>query len=238
VPPSEHLRAAAGLKPLDERLRSEAEAAGKTVLGLETVDEQIDTLDGMGPADQMLMLDSTLQDVDRIESVFANLRDAYLARNLVAVYGILNAEKSDDATGAVSRFEQRLIIDRNRRMVKRMDKLLRQGNAAFVAVGALHLPGTHGIPAAERRGLQVTARSTGAHGRSLSPGLLLSSAPNSVDGGRWHATPTPNPIGSMTPPAPAGSIISRATPRTRSPASSAYRARRPSGWCRWRSARS
>jgi len=144
VPPSEHLRAAAGLKPLDERLRSEAEAAGKTVLGLETVDEQIDTLDGMGPADQMLMLDSTLQDVDRIESVFANLRDAYLARNLVAVYGILNAEKSDDATGAVSRFEQRLIIDRNRRMVKRMDKLLRQGNA-FVAVGALHLPGTHGI---------------------------------------------------------------------------------------------
>jgi len=144
VPPSEHLRAAAGLKPLDERLRSEAEAAGKTVLGLETVDEQIDTLDGMGPADQMLMLDSTLQDVDRIESVFANLRDAYLARNLVAVYGILNAEKSDDATGAVSRFEQRLIIDRNRRMVKRMDKLLRQGNA-FVAVGALHLPGAHGI---------------------------------------------------------------------------------------------
>jgi len=144
VPPSEHMRAAAGLKPLDERLRSEAEAAGKTVLGLETVDEQIDTLDGMGPADQMLMLDSTLQDVDRIESVFANLRDAYLARNLVAVYGILNAEKSEDATGAVSRFEQRLIIDRNRRMVNRMDKLLRQGNA-FVAVGALHLPGTHGI---------------------------------------------------------------------------------------------
>jgi hypothetical protein len=144
VPPSEHLRAAAGLKPLDERLRSEAEAAGKTVLGLETVDEQIDTLDGMVPADQMLMLDSTLQDTGQIERVFANLRDAYLARNLVAVYGILNAEKSDDATGAVSRFEQRLIIDRNRRMVARMDKLLRQGKA-FVAVGALHLPGAHGI---------------------------------------------------------------------------------------------
>ena len=76
VPPSEHLRAAAGLKPLDERLRSEAEAAGKTVFGLETVDEQIDTLDGMGPADQMLMLDSTLQGAGRIESVFASLRDA------------------------------------------------------------------------------------------------------------------------------------------------------------------
>jgi uncharacterized protein YbaP (TraB family) len=144
VPPSEHLRAAAGLKPLDERLRADATAAGKTVLGLETVDEQIDTLDGMVPADQLLMLDSTLQDVGQIERVFAGLRDAYLARDLMAVYGILNAEKSDDTTGTVSRFEQRLIIDRNRRMVERMDKLLRQGNA-FVAVGALHLPGAHGI---------------------------------------------------------------------------------------------
>ncbi len=144
VPPSEHLRAAAGLQPLDERLRAQAEASGKAVFGLETVDEQIETLDGMGPADQMLMLDSTLQEAGEIERVFARLRDAYLARDLVTVYGLLNAEKSDDATGAVGRFEQRLIIDRNRRMVQRMDKLLRQGHA-FVAVGALHLPGAHGI---------------------------------------------------------------------------------------------
>jgi len=144
VPPSEHLRAASGLKPLDERLRAQAQADGKTVFGLETVDEQIDTLDGMVPADQMLMLDSTLREAGEIERVFARLRDAYLARDLVTVYGLLNTEKSNDATGAVGRFEQRLIIDRNRRMVQRMDKLLRQGNA-FVAVGALHLPGAHGI---------------------------------------------------------------------------------------------
>jgi len=144
VPPAEQLRAAAGLKALDERLRAEAEADGKAVFGLETVDEQIDALDGMVPTDQMLMLDSTLQQADGIERRFAALRDAYLARNLMAVYGLLSAEKSDDATGAVGRFEQRLIIDRNRRMVERMEKLLRQGNA-FVAVGALHLPGDHGI---------------------------------------------------------------------------------------------
>jgi len=144
VPPSEHLRAASGLKPLDERLREQAEASGKAVFGLETVDEQIDTLDGMVPADQMLMLDTTLAEAGKIEGVFARLRDAYLARDLVTVYGLLNAEKSADATGTVNRFEQRLIIDRNRRMVERMDKLLRRGNA-FIAVGALHLPGAHGI---------------------------------------------------------------------------------------------
>jgi len=144
LPPEELLRTAGGKKPLDENLRAQAEAAGKTVLGLETVDEQIETLDGMRPDDQLQMLDSTLQQAGDIEKVFATLRDAYLARDLTTVYSLLNAEKNDDATGAAARFEQRLIVDRNRRMVGRMDKLLRQGNA-FVAVGALHLPGSHGI---------------------------------------------------------------------------------------------
>src|SRR5262249_3693189 len=144
VPPSEHLRAAAGAKPLDEGLRAEAESAGKTVVGLETVEEQIDTLDGMSPADQMLMLDSTLREAGQIEHVFAKLRDAYLARDLVAVYALLNSEMVSDKTGVVDRFAQRLIVDRNHRMVERMDKLLQQGSA-FVAVGALHLPGATGI---------------------------------------------------------------------------------------------
>jgi uncharacterized protein YbaP (TraB family) len=144
LPPEELLRTAGGKKPLDESLRAQAEAAGKTVLGLETVDEQIETLDGMRPDDQLQMLDSTLEQAGEVERTFGHLRDAYLARDLVTVYGLLNAEKRDDATGTVGRFEQRLIIDRNRRMVERMDKLLRQGDA-FVAVGALHLPGAHGI---------------------------------------------------------------------------------------------
>lgn len=144
LPPAEQLRTASGKKPLDEALRLQAEAAGKTVLGLETVDEQIETLDGMVEADQMLLLNSTLEQAVEIERMFAALREAYLARDLVAVYDLLNAAKVDDSTGAVARFEQRLVIDRNRRMVDRMGELLQQGNA-FVAVGALHLPGEQGI---------------------------------------------------------------------------------------------
>jgi len=144
MPPAEHLRTASGHKPLDEALRAQAEAAGKDVLGLETIDEQIETLDGMMQADQMLLLDSTLEQAGEIEDLFAGLRDAYLARDLVAVYDLLNATKVEDDTGAVERFEQRLIIDRNRRMVERMGGLLQEGNA-FVAVGALHLPGQQGI---------------------------------------------------------------------------------------------
>lgn len=144
LPPEEHLRAASGLKPLDETLRVKAEAAGKPVVGLETIDEQISTLDGMSREDQMQMLDTTLDQASEIEQVFAALRDAYLARDLAAIYDIMNAAKADDSSGAVLRFEQRLLVERNRRMVERMAGLLQQGNS-FVAVGALHLPGRQGV---------------------------------------------------------------------------------------------
>ena len=144
LPPAEHLRVAAGQKPLDEALRAQAEAAGKTVLGLETVEEQIEALDGMTDADQLLLLASTLEQAGEIERLFATLRDAYLARDLVAVYDLLNAAKGNDGSGVFARLEQRLVVARNRRMVDRMGSLLQQGNA-FVAVGALHLPGEQGI---------------------------------------------------------------------------------------------
>jgi uncharacterized protein YbaP (TraB family) len=49
---------------------------------------------------------------------------------------------SDAATQALVR--ERLINDRNRRMVERMLPWLREGSA-FVAVGALHLAGPEGI---------------------------------------------------------------------------------------------
>lgn len=144
LPPEEQLRIASGLKPLDETLRVKAEAAGKPVTGLETVDEQIATLDGMSREDQMQMLDTTLDQAAEIEQVFAALRDAYLARNLAAIYGIMNAAKAEDESGAVMRFEQRLLVERNRRMVERMAGLLQEGNS-FVAIGALHLPGEQGV---------------------------------------------------------------------------------------------
>ena len=41
-------------------------------------------------------------------------------------------------------FQRRLIVDRNQRMAERMEPWLKQGGA-FIAVGALHLPGEQGL---------------------------------------------------------------------------------------------
>ena len=52
-------------------------------------------------------------------------------------------EGEEDAD-AYSDFEQRIIIDRNHRMAERALPILADGNA-FIAVGALHLPGKEGL---------------------------------------------------------------------------------------------
>ena len=41
-------------------------------------------------------------------------------------------------------FQQHLVVDRNHRMAERMRQYLQQGQA-FIAVGALHLPGEEGL---------------------------------------------------------------------------------------------
>jgi len=143
-PPAEHARAAAGGKALDEKLQIDAKAAGKKLIGLETIDEQIEALGSASPADQLVLLDATLRQAPDIDRLFEKLRSAYLARNVLAVREVLDTpgDSADEAAG--QRFEAKLISERNRRMVQRMQPLLEQGSA-FIAIGALHLPGDDGV---------------------------------------------------------------------------------------------
>jgi uncharacterized protein len=143
-PPAEYARSAAGGKALDEQLQSDAQAAGKKLIGLETIDEQIDALGSASPADQLVLLDATLRQAPDIDDVFETLRKAYLARNVVAVRAALETPLDAADEAAAKRFESTLIAERNRRMAQRILPLLQQGNA-FIAIGALHLPGDDGV---------------------------------------------------------------------------------------------
>jgi len=53
--------------------------------------------------------------------------------------------------------DSRVLLDRNRRMAQRMARRLFEGNA-FIAVGALHLPGDGGVlQLLQQQGYTVTA---------------------------------------------------------------------------------
>ncbi|MBX6320268.1 MAG: TraB/GumN family protein [Rhodospirillaceae bacterium] len=155
LPPSEFIRQQHGELGLDFRLQREAERAGKRVYGLETGAEHIDALAGLPLSAQIDLLRSILS-VGDPEQGFAVVRGLYEAGDLGALAAVEDAElaRLDPADAAVVR--ARLIDDRNRRMVERMAPRLAEGRA-FIAVGALHLPGPDGILSLlERRGYAVT----------------------------------------------------------------------------------
>jgi hypothetical protein len=129
---------------LDLVLFQKAQEAGKQLHGLETIQEQLGVFDSMSESDQIRLLRDAVDNLDKIDRMNAEVLVLYKRRDLAGMLA-LNERYMNEGDPAVSRdLEQRLIVDRNRTMVERMQPYLEAGNA-FVAVGALHLPGDQGL---------------------------------------------------------------------------------------------
>ncbi len=121
---------------LDAWFQLKAQEAGKPVVGLETVTEQIEAVERIPLKVQARML---------LEAVRTDIRsgsnaglEAYLAQDLDALIAEVETVRLPaDADKA-------LLQDRNLRMTERLEKHMR-GHGVFVAVGAAHLPGEYGL---------------------------------------------------------------------------------------------
>jgi len=129
---------------MDLRLYRQAVAMGKAVYGLETAEEQLAVFDGMSIEDQVTLLRATLNHLEDIPRMLAQLVDTYLAGDLDAIADLAQSFMTQDGTELEQRFLRRLNDERNIRMVQRMTPRIEQGGA-FIAVGALHLTGPAGI---------------------------------------------------------------------------------------------
>jgi uncharacterized protein YbaP (TraB family) len=129
---------------LDMALYRQALEAGKQVYGLETIQEQLRVFDALSETDQIMLLQDTVENFTLIDAMHAELLSAWKQRDLDRLMAI-NAEVME---GGDQQFaddiQQRLIVERNRRMAERMQPYLNAGDA-FVAIGALHLPGEDGV---------------------------------------------------------------------------------------------
>ncbi len=144
LPPDELARITDGRPPLDLWLQIEAQQRGKLLYQLETVDEQIDLFDAMPEADQTAMLRQVVADHDMIDTWFETMTQHYLEEDIGAIHAMMVEQMAGYDQRLVESFIRRFIVARNERMVKRMAGMLGRGNA-FIAVGALHLPGETGI---------------------------------------------------------------------------------------------
>lgn len=144
---------------LDHVLFRRAIDRERPVTGLETAAEQIALFDDLPEEEQLGMLRSALDlaERDALAPMYEQLTDAWLRGDLDRLMEIsesnpmLPDDESNDA------FERRVVDERNERMAERMQPLIDRGGA-FVAIGALHLPGGKGVlRLLEQAGYEVEA---------------------------------------------------------------------------------
>lgn len=144
VPPSEAARKNSGNKVLDNAMQTRARDFGMPVYGLETLEEQLALFEGASDDEQAAYLDSVLRQLDEVEAGFESFLQLYLARDIDSIFNLsIESMEAADANAWES-FQEVFLDRRNVNMVERMQEHL-QGGGAFVAIGALHLPGEQGV---------------------------------------------------------------------------------------------
>lgn len=128
---------------LDMALQLRAVFRDKPTYGLESMQEQIAVFNGMSLEDQIVLLRDAVQSTQRPEDALEEIAQAYLKRDLAALLALNEKYKPQDAR-VYNTMMDRLLVQRNINMATRMRTRLEEGNA-FIAVGALHLPGDTGL---------------------------------------------------------------------------------------------
>lgn len=156
MPPRELTRQSEGILPLDQQLQASAMERGIPVHGLETVAEQVAIFDGLADAQQVAVLRATLEENARVEHWYERFLEEYLEGDGASLYELMLAQVGTDEAIIAEIVLERLLTERNARMVERLQEHLAAGGS-FVAVGDLHLRGADGILSGlERRGYRIS----------------------------------------------------------------------------------
>jgi len=125
---------------VEQQLEHRAEADGKPVSGLETMDEQLGALESLSYADQARFLDMIVSEVRDAASETQTVVAAWRSGDAAKLAALLSEEYR--SFPALYRL---LVTERNKRWVPQIEKLLHGNQDCFVVVGALHLVGDGGL---------------------------------------------------------------------------------------------
>lgn len=140
---------------LDLMLYQKAEQQGKTLCGLETPQYVIDLFDSTSNETQIKLLQTAVKEYDQMNKSLQHMLQLYLARDLTGLQEYSDKELAGSDKDVTALINESLLVKRNHNMIKNMQPQLTQGNA-FIAVGALHLPGDTGLlRLLEKQGYQV-----------------------------------------------------------------------------------
>jgi len=144
----ERKRLTNGKPVVDMKIADIARKKKIPVVGLETVEAQLEAAASVPMEEQVALLRSSLKLVDRADDLRETILKIYLSRRIGAVLPLqkILAERNGIENISFKGFQEVMVDKRNRNMRTRSLPLLAKGNA-FIAVGALHLIGENGLVA-------------------------------------------------------------------------------------------
>jgi hypothetical protein len=133
----------AGFDPnlgLDKHFYDRAKSEGKTIQGLETVEYQISRFDDMTMDQQDHLLAETLKDIDTEQGSLSRLVESWRTGDAPAVERIVLKDLQQEPV-----LYERLLVERNKNWLPKLEALFARRGHAFVVVGAAHLVGPDGL---------------------------------------------------------------------------------------------
>ncbi|CAN7235013.1 TraB/GumN family protein [Phyllobacterium sp. LjRoot231] len=158
MPACEFARKKEGAAFLDIKLAEDAKAQGKRVAGLETIKDQLGAMTSLPAQFHIDGLIETLTLGPKLPDVFETMTVLYTQGDIGMIFPLMRSVSPDGSSGGnYAEFEEKMVNARNRTMAERAVPIIDKGNA-FIAVGALHLPGEQGLVSLlKSRGYTITA---------------------------------------------------------------------------------
>jgi hypothetical protein len=125
--------------PLDLDFYAKAQKAGKKLIGIEKIEEQLAAVNSLTIEQQVDMMIKGYSDTTSSLSRFESMLDLYLKQEVQA---ITKMTMEDDAYP--ESFNEEFIVKRNKKMADRIGEISAK-RMTFNAIGAAHLPGADGV---------------------------------------------------------------------------------------------
>lgn len=142
----QYMKLTPGFNPLeliDNYFQTKATRAGKSVIGFETVDFQIEVLYGMDLERQKKQLFCMIDNSEYTLEMMKSLTDAYFSQDMAAVLAVSEEKEGNDCDSTPEE-DDALIYNRNSDWAEKIPAIVACKSTLFV-VGAAHLPGERGV---------------------------------------------------------------------------------------------
>jgi hypothetical protein len=143
-----------GLDPnlgVERQIDAPFRKGGKSVVGLESIEEQLGFFDSLPEEAQRAFLVGVLDEGANVEAEFKAMLDAWLAGDVDAIERTFN-----DETNLSPTLREALLDRRNARWAEWIDQRMDKPGTVFVAVGAGHLAGKASVQSMlKRRGFEA-----------------------------------------------------------------------------------